>query len=59
MSRKSPMFSHRHYRAIAARLRCIADEIQRDREIHTFAIMFENDNRRFDRALFLKACNYN
>jgi hypothetical protein len=55
---KGPVFQHRHYKAIAA---LIAVNMQgwedRDSVSAQFAIMFQDDNPRFDRARFLAAAN--
>ncbi len=54
--RKGPVFQHRHYKAIAAKLAWIDHdgmwEIIRD----ALADTFEADNPRFDRQRFLDAC---
>lgn len=53
-----PVFQHRHYKAIAD---LIATNMQgwddRDSVVSQFAIMFERDNPRFDRARFLAAAS--
>ncbi len=66
------MFSQRHFIAIAAMLKDLKPEMregtiesvivskihQWNQTVESFAFQFSNDNPKFKRELFLKACNY-
>ena len=51
------MTTRKHFRAMAAAIAKIEDKKERAIQANLAADMFAKDNPRFNRALFLAACN--